>query len=398
MGVTEEMYRHPTVSKWLGRLAPSSHRGMMFHFNSWLSWVKVNSSKFSDFSPDDFVKYRKEGNGERFELLDLVQAYVGTLEGTQGYKKTAYSNIRSFFRHNRVELPKDSTFTIRGERPKVRGTLIADEIKQLVMSCNECYRAVYLCMFQGGMGKAELVSWSNNGLLQLKEDLKGDPEVIKVYLPGRKKYANSRPFYTLIGSDAIEALRAWMKIRPENADAIFTNQFGGDISTNSVTMYWNKHMKRLGLYKEDPTQGISIRYGKNVHEMRDVFRSLYAKSGRAPEVVEFLMGHQVDKLDYNKAHLDDSWVLKEYKRALPMFQIMSSGRPFGQVDEDEVENLREKVRGLEAQLERASVDTEKMSDLEKKIDLMMPTFEVAQYLIKREREVSELKKSDSGGG
>lgn len=365
-----ELRDSPTVSNWMGRLSKSSHKGMLHHFSTWIKWVRENGDKFSGFSPEDFVEFQREaGNGERYEVLDLIQRYIGTLEGRGGYKKTTYSNIRSFFRHNRVELPQDPTFTVRAEKPKILGTLTVEEIKHVIISSNPCYQAVFTSMFQGGMGLEEVVFWSENGLEALKQNLREDLDVLKVNLPGRKKFRNEYPFYTLLGSDSIEALRNWLKHRPETCveyhpddmekraknrrvinreptTAIFTNQFGNGISKHSVGMYWNKHMKRLGIRQGGRGDG------KNIHEMRDVFRSLYAKSGRAPEVVEFLMGHQIDKLGYNKAHQDDSWVIKEYVKALPMFQIMSSGMPFGQVDLDEVEKQATEIEELGAKFDK----------------------------------------------
>ena len=81
------------------------------------------------------------------------------------------------------------------------------------------------------------------------------------------------------------------------------------------------------------------------------------------------MGHVIDKLGYNKAHQDDSWVIKEYVKALPMFQIMSSGRPFGQVDLDEVEKQAAEIERLKAEVQqlRNGGNTE-MADLRGEVE------------------------------
>ncbi|GAH18485.1 unnamed protein product [marine sediment metagenome] len=110
-------------------------------------------------------------------------------------------------------------------------------------------------------------------------------------------------------------------------------------------------MKRLGIRQGGRGDG------KNIHEIRDVFRSKWEISIAKPSVSEFMMGHQVDKMGYNKAHRDENWVIKEYRKALPLLQLMSSGRPYGQVEEDEVDSLRDIVKGLEAQLVVATRNT-----------------------------------------
>jgi len=284
---------------------------MIHNFGAWFKWVGENGGKFAGFSPEDFVEFQREaGNGERYEVLDLIQRYVGVLEGRGGYKKTVYSNIRSFFRHNRVELPQDATFRVRADKPKVLGTLTVEEIRDVIMSSNTCYRAVFTCMLQGGMGVGEILYWSENGWGQLAKDMKVEKGVIRVDLPGRKKFRNEYPYYTLLGSDSIEALRNWLKSRPEGATAIFTNQFGEGLSINSISMYWLKHLKRLGIIVEPVGSKGKVRYGKNAHEIRDVFRSQWEMTPAKGSVAEFMMGHQVDKLGYNKAHRDEAWVRK----------------------------------------------------------------------------------------
>jgi hypothetical protein len=60
------------------------------------------------------------------------------------------------------------------------------------------------------------------------------------------------------------------------------------------------------------------------------------------------MGHMIDPLEYNKSFRDVGFYRKEYLKALPYLQIMSSPRPFGQVSEEEVESLRAEVERLRA--------------------------------------------------
>jgi len=92
--------------------------------------------------------------------------------------------------------------------------------------------------------------------------------------------------------------------------------------------------------------------GKNPHEMRDLFRSMWEKSPAKGSVAEFCMGHVIDPLEYNKAFRDDEWVRDQYLNAEPWLNIISSGRPFGQVDKDEVTGLNRRIYELQAQVER----------------------------------------------
>lgn len=93
------------------------------------------------------------------------------------------------------------------------------------------------------------------------------------------------------------------------------------------------------------------------------------------------MGHVVDPLEYNKAHYDRKWVRKEYTKALPFLNIMSSGRPFGQVDEDEIESLRRKVRELEKGRDDRIEDLEvKVAELTDMLRLIYERPEIVEKL------------------
>lgn len=324
---------YDSVVNWQSRMAKNTARNNRLGFNVFMGWLRENGGTFSDMSPNELIQYQKEAsNSHRYDVLDMIQRYVGSIEGRRaGTVEKIYSMLRSFFAHNRAELPRDPTFIIRGDVEKVRGTLSVEEVRDVVLSSRPLYRAVFLSIFQGGMGLDEFSYWNIHGLQSLREQLRGYPEVVRIDLPGRKKRKNKDPYYTLIGIDAIKAIRDYFRIRPENELGIFLNQYGKPVSKAATAVYWIRHLVKLGFIVPTPEKGGAARYGKNMHEIRDVFRSQWEKSPAKASVAEFLMGHVVDPLEYNKAHRDEAWTQEEYLSALPMLQIMSSARPFGLV-------------------------------------------------------------------
>jgi hypothetical protein len=340
--------RDQSVEKWLGRLSPSTAKINEYHLGRWMIWVKEHGGKFSEFSPSQMIEYQAAAqNREAYELLDLIQRYVGEVKGRHGYKAKVYSSLRSFFTHNRVQLPADPQYIIRAEKPKATGSLKPEVIRRIVLSSRGVYRAAFLSILQGGMDLAGFEAWNLEGWESLKAALDRGDDVHTIELPGRKKFRNIRPYKTRIGGDALDAIRLYVPKRPGNS-AIFYDQYKGPLSKNSLQLYWKRCLIKLGYMKPKNNGDPGNRYGKNLHELRDSFRTLWSMSGAAPHVAEAMMGHTWDPLGYDKSPDDDKFAMEQYRKALRFLNILSSGEAFGQVDAGEVEKLRAQVKALEA--------------------------------------------------
>jgi integrase len=332
------------VDFWLGRLSPSTAKIRKFIIYRFEAWLCKADPTFKDL--DNLVRVQKDAVGDdRYKILDLVQHHVMELRGRASYKKMVYSALRSFFAHNRADLPPDKSFSIKGDLPRVNGQLSCDNIRRIILSSNVCYQAVFLCMFQAAMGKEEIVYWSNHGLQALKTQLELGEKVIKIDLPGRKRSKFEKPYYTFIAGDALVALRTWMVY--QSGETIFSNIDGGPLTKVGLNGYWIRHLRRLGLASPSKPFDRSNRTGRNVHELRDVYRTQWSKSTAKPECAEYFMGHSIDPLGYNKSFLDEDFYRKEYCRALPYLNVLSSPKPFKQVDESEVDELRGEVERLQ---------------------------------------------------
>ena len=94
---------------------------------------------FAESNPEDLIRYQKRATGDRrYLILDLIQQYISEKQATSrtGYLNTLHSSLRSFFLHNRCELPRDSSFKIRGKKSPVTGALNVEIIKDILRHCN----------------------------------------------------------------------------------------------------------------------------------------------------------------------------------------------------------------------------------------------------------------------
>ena len=377
------------VDHWLGRVSPETAERTLPIFRSWMRWVAQTGSKFADYTPDQLVEYQLQSdNGSRYDILDLlVQPYVRQKRGRIGYKRKIYGTVRSFFAHNRVELPKDPGFILRPEKEKVQGTLTVDELRNLVLSSSPVYQAVFLSMFQGGLGLEEFEYWNLNGWDQLKAQLDEKVMPVRVDLPGRKKSRNIRPYHTYLGTDAVNAVRNYVdNFRPEKptytfpesheregqtVTPIFVNKFEQPVMKHALYLYWIRHLRKIGILGARPKGGPSEghRTGKNPHEVRDLFRSQWEKAPNVKmSMAEYCLGHVVDPLDYNKAYKDERWAQGEYRKAMPLLNIISDDRPFGKVGEDEIEMLRARIQELEKEKREYTIKYEDIMGRMDKLD------------------------------
>ncbi len=362
----QDIEKDSAVENWLSNLGTSTRKSQIAYFRQFMSWIKQNGREYAKDSPLDLVEKQKENKDYQI-LDDLVKPYVRSKPGTYNTKKTRYSNIRSFFLHNRSELPKDPTFNLHPEREPVRGTLKADEIKQMVLSSKPRFAAMFMCMFQSAMDQEMFTYWNTHGWDNLHRQLRENPEVIKIQLPGRKKMKNVSPFYTFIGRDAIDKLKNWLKVRrekvrqgkiSENCKVIFCNMYGKPVTKRSLPEYWLRHLRQLGLAEPSKPGNRQYRTGKGLHEMRDVFRSLWSKSPASHVVGEYCMGHTIDKLEYDKSFRDEAFYREEYLKASGHLNLFSSYEPFGLVEGGEVRKLQRKVQQLEAEKDNNLADLE----------------------------------------
>jgi len=289
-------------------------------------------------SPEQLLDLQRSAeDDDRFHVLDMLQDYVNRLDSTRNFKVAVYNTVRSFFLHNRCDLPRDR-FNIQNAKPPVVPRLRVDHVRRMVLAATIRDRSIILTAFEGFMGQREVEYVNHHCWPQIRDQRKQD--IIRVDLPGRKR--NSSPYYTFIGGDALQALHEYIGDTLKRK-AVWMDKFNQPLTRTAFYRTFFRLGKRVG-YVPSKVGNRGSRYGFNPHEMRDIARSLWHQSGADRDVAEFMMGHTVDPLRYDKIYtLDPTWVQDEYRKALPYLNILTGKTAADKKHIEELKTVKEQL-------------------------------------------------------
>jgi hypothetical protein len=292
----------------------------------WLWTLPVWSGRL----PSQLLEFQENAKGrDRYILTDLmiqrVQEKGGTYSGMLGH----LSILRSFFNHNRVELPGVGSWKPHPTKEPVQGRLDVAQVTEIIIHANLRDTAIFLTMFQGLMDLERFTEFNRKYAAALVNHLKQKSldEPFRIdFLGGRK--GNHRKFYTYIHHDALKAwqdyferARGW----PKTGEPIALSIQHTAPSKNAIRSSFITITKKLHLRPEVPKGEMT---GVAPHDaFRDVVRSLLQtakKRGLDLTCAEFWMGHSIDPYNYNRfAELEPDYVLENAKIAAEYLNIIT---------------------------------------------------------------------------
>lgn len=400
----EELGRVRVVRDWLQFKSPMSRKVYLRIFLGFFSWLQTEGDpQLVGKSPEELLDLQESINEDKRRrrlILNEVLRYI-QMKGEDWrarYKKKILSTVRSFFVHHLEEngFPRlrngEAGSVLKSKVRKVEKRLRIRMLKEIIDKSNVMYGAVFRSMLASGMGLGEVVKWSNQGIDGLKEALSNPlrgsdgEELIEAYLPARKQNRET-DFYVLIGGSAIQALRKWLRRREEIRrrfddeslkarrerrrktqlpkefpDSIFVTNSFTPLSKSGASTYYQRKIKQLFLRGEGEGATGGKRYGINLHQIRQVFRSRWAQSEASPDVAEYMMGHVVDKLDYNQVHMDREFRINEYCKALPYLDIETTTYEARAANE-KAEQATKRIKEMETQIEELRRERQRDSEL-----------------------------------
>jgi len=316
---------------------------------------------------------RSEDPDDKYRLTDALLDWVNGLELRRSTKKHMITVVRSFFSYYRRPLPSPERVRLQkltDDHDEVIGKLDPDTFDNLIHAVHGDPRteSMILVQLQSFSGPGELVYISNKLGLHVAQELRRGVSLVELHFPRGRK-TNPRGWFTYIGADACDSLRAYFKIRgwPSEENPIIWPSRGGrygkskdPLTRKAAALVLERLAIGLGL-RPKPNGVITSRYGYSIKEIRDLALSLSQravgeKNNRGEpytgESSEYFCGHNVDPLAYRRLHeLDPEYRRRQYKIVEAFLSPLSHPRHATQsqleAQQKTIEQMKQRLEALE---------------------------------------------------
>jgi len=347
-------------------------------------------------------------------LIDFCNSEV---HGTHNYKLKFYNTFHGLCKRHHIQLPNTDVEEIRADTAAVEGTLTLTDVFRIISTCKLRERAVFTLMWQSLMDSERFIQFNKNGWSRLEPQIRNENDWLIYKIPYRKK--NDKPYFVMWHRtwDGPKLLLEYIEDRgtPRRVgtdergqpvyEPIFLNRQGGPFNKDNLKHAWIQAATRAGVVERiHPyckicgagmvktrryVNGASkkryecrcgniqqarefyrafshTRYGKNLHEIRDVLSTnLPTLAGVRETHVNFFAGHKIDPLDYQKLRDADKnpqlmdGLQQDWIKAEPFLNMWSHG---GITIESTAKQraMEEDLRRAEAKIERQGREIEEL--------------------------------------
>ena len=175
-----------------------------------------------------------------------------------------------------------------------------DDVRQFISAIdNQRDRAMIMVLLRTGMRIGELLNTKMNDL-HLKDR--------KIDIYEGEKNRQGRVVY--LSDDAMDALKAWLKIRDVHIEFLFYAQGRRSMTYSTARLIFEQYIEKAGLAHK----------GYSLHALRHTFASELLNAGMRIECLQPLMGHSSLDVTRRYARLTDKTREEEYFRAMTIIE------------------------------------------------------------------------------
>jgi site-specific recombinase XerD len=393
------------VKCWMRRLRSEETKDkFLFLFLRYFQWIE---SKGFFGSPDAMLEHKQlaMNDKDRYYHISLVEDYLAEADLPSMQEKSVYTAVRSFYKHNKAALPsyplKFKDKTLRVSVPQQPITL--DELREMLSNARPREKAMFLCMLQAGMDRSTLCECFNIEVWpQLVKQLGSEnpefwdvsraPVQVSLVRPKTKM-----GYYSFLSVDALKALQAWLKVRQTMMDAplksgepLFITSQRKPMLKDNVSGIFKRLAISSGLETRKYGKPNEVRYRFHSHELRDTLRTACTVAGVAHPVAEYIIGHDIDKLHYDKSpEVYPEHYKQEYTKVEQLINIFSSeGRSLKKINDLE-QKLDEKETVIETLVQNGQQKADEIAELRAKIESIENSRESLMLLLNKVLELEK---------
>jgi len=401
-------WNDPTLKRWLDTITkPSTRYNYRTAFRAYTLFTGMTGSQLIDEAVEDAKRDPREKQDVLLKRLIgfynwMKKEYPKKSRG-KGEHKVVGKGVADKYAHMVVSAIRSfyATFGItvrmRGRqrlpRPRVKNKrmkVVAEQVKVLVDHARTPRdRAIILTHFQGGLDASTLCSLNygdvSEGLAKNEHPLK-----LEVYRP-----KSGVEFYTFLGKDAVEALKAYL------ADATAR---GAVFRSNTPLFIQERGKKRLKTHNDqDMMRNVAIKAGfideenngndfnpLGPHALRESMSGLMTNSGVPDTVVDFWLGHSIGEMS-------EAYKGPQYESVRKMYlereQLLSISTPKVDLEKLKVKlrvEIEEQNRQLQLMVNNLVTENMDLKNQQRKTNDELD--KIITRLEKQDSELGELKK------
>jgi integrase len=282
--------------------------------------------KFIEATPQEIMDEYEKSDERAFKrkFAEYLRAWIAELSKTKAPNtvRLAASTVKSFFKYN--DLPLSFVPHPRARVKFHNRDITKDEIKAVLDVSSPRDRAFFAMMVQGGLRPSTLCKLK---LKSLEPDFSNGTIPCKISVSEEDAKGQTHSFFTFIGSDAIELLKAYLSTRSNTQpnDYVFT-ALGKDAPANEKALS-NEFRISIRKLHDKGLVKYEVREEKKPNELRLYCLRKYFSfnaSAMGTENKEFLMGHSQGVRDHYLAQDPEHFRTLYLEKALPNLRLTSA--------------------------------------------------------------------------
>jgi len=393
-------WEEPILKRWMSSIVKEGTRkSYKTAFRNYAKFTGLSASQLIDEAIEDSKRDEREKKDIVLQRLLGFYSHLKSLGKSEWYCNTSVQSVRSFYGtfniyvilKKKSRLPKP-----HAENHRVRVT--PQLLRQFLDSTKSLRdRAIMEVLFQSGLDCSSLCGLTYGDVskgLELDESPMRIPCDENRLLQRPKTRSSNTEFYTFIGRDAMESLKAYIRDVEakgfkfsDNTPLFFkegTKSLEFEPMTTDIVQDLLRSLAvRMGYLKSKKDKG---RNPISSHSFRESFSSILTNANVNDAIVDFLLGHEIGTMAEAYKKTEYEKVREIYAQIEPKLSLSNNGNgnhlALRQLEKENKE-LKETIQGLQARINALQQNLNKtIEDSDERLSVIEKKLKIKPRIIK----------------